>query len=459
MAEVESSRFSRWMTPDSKTRRLLLAAAIYLVTVVVLGIFAGSDRLSTHTPFNHYAHLADAWLHGRNDIVRGGPSYAQGNDFADFHGKTYISFPPFPAVLMVPLVALAGSPENFRDGQFILWISGLGPAVLFLVLEKLRRTARSERTERDNALLALTFTFGTVYFFCAIQGTVWFAAHVVGIAALMLYVLCALDCERPFLAGLAMSCAWTTRPLMLMTGILFVAEAIRVSCKDLDGIEGNLFQRGETVWRRTDKAALAKRCALFGAPLLASFLICAVYNDMRFGDPRPFAFGHEYLPWVRGSRLQAWGLFSYHYLAKNAGVMLTSLPYLPPKGGDMGGAWFKVNAHGLALWFTTPMYLYLLWPKKRGYLTVVLWLSALGPIVMNLLYQNTGWAQFGYRFSNDYAPLLFILIALGSRKLGKLFWALTLWAVVWNAFGAVSFDRNHYSSWYFSARDVIYQPD
>ena len=39
------------------------------------------------------------------------------NDFAEFQGKTYISFPPFPAVLMMPLVALAGSPEDFMDRQ------------------------------------------------------------------------------------------------------------------------------------------------------------------------------------------------------------------------------------------------------------------------------------------------------------------------------------------------------
>ena len=78
-----------------------------------------------------------------------------GNDFALFKGKTFITFPPFPALLMLPFVALSGSPENFRDGQFIVWLAGLGPAFLFLVLEKLRRpnaravalrTARSAST-------------------------------------------------------------------------------------------------------------------------------------------------------------------------------------------------------------------------------------------------------------------------------------------------------------------------
>ncbi len=445
--------------PDRRKRRLLVAAGLYVLSVIVFAAIAGPERMGTHTAFNHYAHLADAWVHGKHDIIRGGPGYAGGNDFADYQGKTYISFPPMPAVLMVPLVWIAGSPENFRDGQFIVWLAGLGPAVLFLVLEKLRRTARSERSEWENFALSVAFAFGSVYFFTAVQGTVWFAAHVVGCGALACFLLFSLDAERPVLAGLALSCAWTSRPLMLTAGVFFVLEAIRVSCKHQQGIEGGLFARIETTLRRADKAVLGKRLALFAAPLVVSFTLASAYNQARFGDPRPFAFGHEYLPWVRGSRLAAWGLFSYHYLAKNLGCVVTSLPYLAPKGGDLRGASFQVNAHGLALWFTTPLYLFLLWPKKRGGLHLALWVSAFGAIAGNLLYQNTGWAQFGYRFSNDYALLFFVLIAVGARPLRKLFYVMVAWGIVWNAFGAVTFDRQDFASYYFSARDIIYQPD
>jgi hypothetical protein len=457
--EPAAPQKTSWMTPDSRKRRLLLAAGIYLLAVIVFAVFAGKDRMGTHTAFNHYAHLADAWLHGKHDITRGGPSYAGGNDFADFQGKTYISFPPLPAVLMLPLVWLSGSPENFRDGQFIVWLAGVGPAVLFLVLEKLRRTKRSERSEWENIALTLAFAFGSVYFFTAVQGTVWFAAHVVGVGALACFLLFSMDAERPFLAGLALSCAWTSRVLMLTVGVFFVLEAIRVSCKDHQNIEGGLFARTETILRRVDRVHLAKLLALFAAPLLVSFALASAYNQARFGDPRPFAFGHEYLPWVRGSRLSAWGLFSYHYLPKNLGCVLTSMPYMAPKGGDLRGAPFQVNAHGLALWFTTPVYLFLLWPKKRGGLHLMLWIAALGPILGNLLYQNTGWAQFGYRFSNDYALIFFVLIAIGARPIRKLFYVMAFWGLMWNAFGAASFDRADYGSYYFSARDILYQPD
>src|SRR5262245_42567750 len=105
------------MTADGTRRRLLIGLGIYLACFAIFGIVAG-DRMTVHTDFNHYAHLADAWLHGRQNLAGGPPGYAQGNDFASFEGKWFVSFPPFPAILMLPLVWVAGSPENFRDGQF-----------------------------------------------------------------------------------------------------------------------------------------------------------------------------------------------------------------------------------------------------------------------------------------------------------------------------------------------------
>src|SRR5579863_1035564 len=114
-----------WIEPGSAARRALLALGVYFVAAGVFAAFAGRDRLSEHTSYNHYALLADAWIHHRQDLAHGPPPYAMNNDFAEFEGKTYISFPPFPAVLMVPFVKLAGSPENFRDGQFVIWLAAL----------------------------------------------------------------------------------------------------------------------------------------------------------------------------------------------------------------------------------------------------------------------------------------------------------------------------------------------
>ena len=172
------------LDPGSRSRRLALALAVWACcTLVYLAVdFAVAPRrLTAHTPFNHFALLADAWLHGSLALPGQPPAYTEMNDFAQWRGAWFISFPAFPAVLLVPLVKFAGSPENVRDGQFWVWLAGVGPAVLFLVLEKLRRSGHATTSERAHLGLAGLFAFGTVYFFTAEQGTVWFAAHVVGV--------------------------------------------------------------------------------------------------------------------------------------------------------------------------------------------------------------------------------------------------------------------------------------
>jgi hypothetical protein len=437
----------------------------------VYATVAGPDRLLRHTAFNHYALLADAWLHGRQYLPHGPPAYTQNNDFVEYHGKTYISFPPFPAVLMLPFVKLSGSPEEFRDGQFVIWLAGLAPAVLFLVLEKLRRTGRSPRSELQNLALSLIFAFGTVYFFTAVEGTVWFAAMVVAAALEVLYVLFALDAERPLLAGAVMGCAYLTRPPMLLSAVLFGFEALRVSAQNAPSptpADASWAARLRAAYARMDARALVRRYLLFAAPVLAAFAVVAFTNWSRYGRATPFYFDHELLSVAWHGRMQRWGgMLGYHFLAKNMGIALTSLPWLPPKGEELQfGAPFKINEHGLALWFTTPLYLWILWPKRfetedRKWLYAVVAISAALPAAMVLFYQNTGWRQFGYRFSNDYSALLFVLLAIGARPMRRLFAAAAAWSVAVNLFGAATFDKAAFDRFYFreGSQSVVYQPD
>jgi hypothetical protein len=348
----------------------------------------------------------------------------------------------------------------------------LGPALLFLVLEKLRRTGRSERSELANVVLAGLFAFGTVYFFTAVEGTVWFAAHVVGVALVAGYLLCALDAANPLIAGLLLGCSFATRPVTSLLAVFFALEAFRVSAGGDIAAGATWQERITSTWQKVDRRDLFRRYATFAAPILPILALCAWSNHSRFHSWSPTDFGHEYLSVAWHDRMHKWGLFGYHYLAKNLGCALTIVPWLPAKGahvvwwpshGGGGAAPFQINEHGLALWFTTPLYLWLLRPRERGWLHGVVLLSIAGPIVMLLLYQNTGWRQFGYRFSNDYAPLLFILIAIDRRPFGWLFRTLATWGVIVNLFGAITFDRSDPRCDRFYFRDgsqvTVYQPD
>ena len=83
------------------------------------------------------------------------------------------------------------------------------------------------------------------------------------------------------------------------------------------------------------------------------------------------------------------------------------------------------------------------------------------PAAVDLLYQNSGWRQFGYRFSNDYSLLLFVLLAVGARPMRGLFAAAAAWSIAWNAFGAATFDKAQYARFYFTdgSQVIVYQPD
>ncbi len=446
---------------DTRWRRLLLAVGVYAVTTGVFFACAARNTVVTHTSWNHFALLAESWLHGRLDLGHAPPAYAGNNDFASFHGHWYVTFPPLPAVLLVPLVALAGSAERVRDGQFFLWLAGVGPAILFLALERLRWTRRGGRSTSANALLALLFAFGSVYFFTAEQGTVWFAAHVVAVALAALYLWAALDAAHPFVAGLAIGLGFLSRSPLLFAVPLFALETLRVSRRTPAQMAHEVRHTGarrelDGWWRRLDKGRVLRRYLAFAVPILVVLGLSLWHNKARFGSP--FEFGYRYLTVQWQGRMEKYGLFNYHFLAKNLGVVVTSLPYVlhPPKPEP-----FQINVHGLALWVTTPLYLWLLWPRRWTDLHLPLWLTVAAVAVPTLFYQNTGWVQFGYRFSNDYSVFLFALFALGGYRLGALFTTAALWSVVINTFGAITFQRAGMGGFYYqdNTQRVIYQPD
>ncbi|HMR80648.1 MAG TPA: hypothetical protein PKD61_36310, partial [Polyangiaceae bacterium] len=108
----------RRLMEDARPRRLAVALLVYAAATGVYFALAAKQTITTHTPFNHFALLAESWLQGRLDLGGPPPAYAQNNDFASFEGKWYVTFPPFPAILLVPWVKLGGSAINVQDGQF-----------------------------------------------------------------------------------------------------------------------------------------------------------------------------------------------------------------------------------------------------------------------------------------------------------------------------------------------------
>lgn len=336
--------------------------------------------------------------------------------------RYFVSFPPGPAFLMMPLAAISGYDVN--DVVFTLFFAALNVMLMYIVLRKLAIGGRSQRSARDNLWLTALFGFGTVHFWCSVLGQVWFTALVVGITFTLLYIYFAIDARRPLLAGLCLAMAFATRTPLVYTAIFFFAF---------------VFFPGGRLLAREQFGAAARKLVLFCLPCLVMGVGLLWMNYVRFESFTEF--GHRYLAAGQLSRIQTYGLFNLHFLSKNLTAMLTLVPRF-----QLEAPFVVVSKHGMSLLLTTPAFIYLFRPLARTcradrFWWALLWATVAVVAVPHLLYQNTGYEQFGYRFSMDYLPYLIVLLAVGRRPLSRAFKLCVLFGIAVNAFGAVTFKR------------------
>jgi hypothetical protein len=432
-------------------RRVLPPLAIYLVAALVYVSLLGNRALGP-TADNHYVHMALSWFDGELGVLGNTPPGT--NDWAFYNGRWFVSFPPLPAVVIAPVVAIWGL--STRDALFWALLAALAPALLFIYLRRLSEAGQSPRGTRDNIVLAGLYAFGTVFFFSAVQGTVWFAALILASVLLVLFLLFAFEARSPWLVGLVLGCLLATRPPGTpLVGLVFTVEALRRYRKEpAPGERGALHPLVFAYrWLRgADFVRVLKEHGKVAVPVLVFLTAQLWFNYARFDDP--WVFGHEYLQIRWRQRIDEWGLFNLHYFSKNLAVFTSSLPWLYDTR-----PYVKVSLHGLALWFTTPALFWTLWPRSTDARTVALWLAVIPIAFIDLCYQNSGWIQFGYRFALDYMPMLIVLLALGGRRFGPGFYLCLVFAVGVNTFGALTFDRamRYYDN--DSTQNRLFQPD
>src|SRR5512140_1969751 len=103
----------------------------------------------------------------------------------------YMSFPAIPTLLMIPSAILSG-----RDGNDVIPTLLIAAAILPLALLVLRRVAAagmSQRSLQDDLWLVGTLAFGSVLFFSAVGGRVWYTAQVVGVALALVYAWASIE--------------------------------------------------------------------------------------------------------------------------------------------------------------------------------------------------------------------------------------------------------------------------
>jgi hypothetical protein len=376
---------------------------------VELGLFVGAlalyaissaELLSHQSLAPHFVWQADAFLHGRLDVQRP-PNL---NDWVFENGKWYVSFPPFPAVLMMPFVALGGL--AFNDVAFTIVFAAANVALFYVLLRRTNQT----RPEWEHAAFALILGFGTLAWSCGIRGEVWFTAETVGVTLTLLYLLASLEAQHPLLAGLAVACAAITRTPLAFSAIFFLLEV-----------------------RRTAKW---KKLVPFFAAILAVAIPMMWMNYARFGSVSEFGHSHLYNNRVNG-QIARFGLFHYAFLERNLHDAFTRLPEISFHPLHVG-----FNGEGMSLLVTTPLFLYLLWPREKPQpLYRELWITAAIVAIPGFFYQNSGYFQFGFRFSLDYTPYLIWLLALGGHRFTRAFWGCAIAGVLVNLWGAIAFNR------------------
>ncbi|QED29099.1 DUF2029 domain-containing protein [Microvenator marinus] len=365
-------------------------------------------------------------LDGRR--VELGPKELRG---AERTQRYFVSFPPAPAVLMMPAVALFGWEMN--DVLWTIFFAALNVALIYVLLRRLSQGGRSGRSRSDDLWLTLLFGFGTAHFWCSVLGQVWFTALIMGVTFTLLYVLCAIDARRPLLAGIFMGLAFATRTPLVFSAVFFYLFLLFPG--------GKLRTEG---WQEA-----LKKGALFSFPCLVIGGLLLAHNYARFESLSEF--GHTYLAGGGLQRVKEHGLFNTHFLSKNLTAAFTLIPKF-----QAAEPYVIISKHGMSLLLTTPAFIWLFRPMPRDSAPDVFWWRALWATVFvtalpGFFYQNTGYEQFGFRFSLDYTVYLILLIAVGRRPLTKVFKALVLWGVAVNAFGAATFKRvrAHYSESFF----------
>jgi hypothetical protein len=362
-----------------------------------------------------FFYLADAFLHGKSWIDRMLGAY---DAILGPNGRVYVPFAPFPAIVLMPLVALVGAETAAA------WESGINAGLAaFGLLLAWWVTGRIGVTRlRDRFGLVLLLGFGTQMWWVTTRGGVWHTGHLIAISLAMLMLAELFGRQRALLLGLLVGASFLTRAPVAFAGpaIALWYWLLAPRTDETHGIGG---WPARIPWRQWAWLVVGF------LPSLAFFL---VYNAVRFGSPFESGYALAVLPdWLEALRQR--GLFSPAHVPMNLDYLFfhlpipsSSFPYLRPDGLGMS---VFLTSPGLLLFLLAP------WRDRR---TWALAAAAVLVLIPTLLYYGGGWFQFGFRYFLDSVPFVWALAAMGiarRRAIPWWGWLLILWGVGMGVYG------------------------
>ncbi len=354
----------------------------FFLTIIIYGLSYHGE--GAH--FNYFILLADAFLHGRLDVLIH-PSWL--NELAFWNGKYYVVYPPMPGILLIPFVAIFGI--NFPQPYFSILIASFNVAISYLFFLKVFK-------RKVSIWLTILYGFGTIHWYHAEVGSSWYVAHMVGLLFLWLMLLEVFTKKRLFLIGLCLGGAYLSR-LPMIFAIIFPLVFLR-----------DLFFNFAT------KKINFRNLFFLGLGVLPAIVFNALYNFVRYGT---FSDKSYVLLPVFNEPWYKYGLVSVRYIPTHLKEIFTALPVIvnhPP---------FVIpSLFAMAIWIITPAYLFIIFAKFRSKLVLASLLSLIAVAVPSLMHGGNGFTQFGYRHTLDYFPFILLLVGSGFRD--KVSW----WMIV-----------------------------
>lgn len=402
---------------ERPARRLSLALAT--ATVIGIGVASFLIYWASNRFFDagrgDLFYLADAFLQGRTWIdVRLGPY-----DIIEWDGRLYVPFAPFPAIALMPLVAVTGPAGADRLEPILN--AGLAAAVV--VLGWLATARIGVRDWWDRTGLTVLLGFSTAVWWVTTRGGVWHTGHLVATILSLLVLMELFGRRRPLVLGLLLGAAFLTR-----APVIFAAPFIGLwLVRDWAPILGPGRRLAERVRALPWRTAAAYVAGV--APAVAFF---AWYNLDRFGSLTESGYALALLPaWLEARR--ELGMFALIHVPWNLELLFLKLPEAITQR-----PFIRPDGLGMSVLFTSPALLLAVrapWEHAR---TRLLLAAAIAVLIPTLLYYGGGWLQYGYRYFLDSIPYVWALCVLGVVHRGPIpviGWVALWWGVTVNAIG------------------------
>lgn len=374
-----------------------------------------------------YVYQAESFLEGRWDLSLDPAIY---NDVVVLHGKYYTIYPPLPAILMLPFVAIWGTRTS--DIFFTAVCSALNLGLLYALFEQARAAGLTKRSWRQHVALAALLWIGSINLFLSIGGELWFTAHVVGMTCALLALIAALRREFTWSAAV-LACGFFSRGTLLLAFPLVFFISLQEHPGD------NLFARALATLRgrRLDWHAVPwRRLAGPAIVLTVALALFMARNTAIFGSP--LESGYNIIIRQRYPQVTD-GVFSPRYIFSN---LLASFYRFPQVtfGGPFDRAPridFLNGGYGTSVFITTPLFLLLFWRNRAFHpLRAALWLTIGLLVATALLFHATGWYEFGARYLFEAYPFAFLLLAVSDVRMDWRFYTLGVLGIVTSVAGA-----------------------